>query len=60
MLYISHVVTGVWFNEMGICDSCVCVLFVYGTSGIVFNPSTNAITDYIISVKDIYPYFKSH
>ena len=37
----------------------VCVLFVPSTSGIVFNPSAGAITDYSQSAKDIDPYFKS-
>ena len=37
----------------------VCVLFVSGTSGIVFNPSAGAITDHSQSAKDIDPYFKS-
>ena len=37
----------------------VCVLFVSSTSGIVFNPSAGAITDYSQSAKDIDPYFKS-
>ena len=37
----------------------VCVLFVYGKSGIVFNPSAGAIPDHSQSAKDIDPYFKS-
>ena len=37
----------------------MCVLFVFSRSGIVFNPSTGAITDHSQSAKDIYPYFKS-
>ena len=37
----------------------VYVLFVSSRSGIVFNPSAGAITDYSQSAKDIDPYFKS-
>ena len=37
----------------------VCVLFVSSRSGIVFNPSADAITDHSQSAKDIDPYFKS-
>ena len=37
----------------------VCVLFVSSWSGIVFNPSTSAITDHSQSAKDIDPHFKS-
>ena len=37
----------------------VCVLFVSSRSGIVFNTSAGAITDYSRSAKDIDPYFKS-
>ena len=37
----------------------VSVLFVSSRSGIVFNPSTGAITDDSQSAKDIDPYFKS-
>ena len=37
----------------------VCVLFLSSRSGIVFNPSAGAITDYSQSAKDIDPYFKS-
>ena len=36
----------------------VCVLFVSRRSGIVFNPSDGAITDYNQSANDIDPYFK--
>ena len=36
----------------------VCALFVSSRSGIVFNPSAGAITDYNQSAKDIDPYFK--
>ena len=59
MAYIAHVVTGVWYGEMGISDARVCVLFVSSRSGIVFNPSADAITDHSQSAKDIDPYFKS-
>ena len=59
MAYIAHVVTGMWCGEMGICDARLCVLFVSSRSGIVFNPSADAITDYSQSAKDIDPYFKS-
>ena len=58
MAYISHVVTGVWCGEVGICDA-VCVLFVSNRSGIVFNPCASAFTDHSQSAKDIDPYFKS-
>ena len=37
----------------------VCVLFISSSSGIVFNPSTGAISDHSQSAKDIDPYFKS-
>ena len=37
----------------------VCVLFVSRGSGIVFNPSADAITDHSQSAKDIDSYFKS-
>ena len=37
----------------------VCVMFVSSRSGIVFNPSADAITDHSQSAKDIDPYFKS-
>ena len=37
----------------------VCVLFVFSRSGIIFNPSADAITDHSQSAKDINPYFKS-
>ena len=37
----------------------VCVLFVFSRSGIVFNPSAGAITDYSQSAKGRDPYFKS-
>ena len=37
----------------------VCALFVSSRSGIVFNPSTGAITDHSQSAKDKDPYFKS-
>ena len=37
----------------------VCVLFVSSSSGIVFKPSTGAITDHSQSGKDIGPYLKS-
>ena len=37
----------------------VYVLFEYGRSGIVFNPSAGAITDHNQSAKDIDPYLKS-
>ena len=37
----------------------VCVLFVSSRSGIVFNPSSGAITNHSQSAKDIDPYFKS-
>ena len=59
MAYIAHVVTGVWCGEVGICDARVYALFVSSRSGIVFNPSAGAITDYSQSAKDIDPYFKS-
>ena len=59
MAYISHVVTGVWCGEVGICDDSVCALFVSSRSGIVFIPSASAITDHSQSAKDIDPYFKS-
>ena len=59
MAYISHVVTGMWCGEVGICDDHVCVLFVSSRSDIVFNPSASAITDYSQSAKDIDQYFKS-
>ena len=38
----------------------VFILFVSNRSGIVFNPSAGAMTDYSQSAKDIDPYFKSH
>ena len=59
MAYISHVVTGVWCGEVGICYDRVCVLFVSIRSGIVFNSSASAITHHSQSAKDINPYFKS-
>ena len=59
MANITHVVTGVWYGEVGICDACVCVLFVSSMSGIVFNPTAGAISDYSQSANDIDPYFKS-
>ena len=59
MAYIAHVITGVWWSEVGICDARVCVLFVSSRSGIVFNPSASAITIHSQSAKDIDPYFKS-
>ena len=37
----------------------VCVMFVSSGSGIVFNPSTGAITIHSQSAKDIDAYFKS-
>ena len=37
----------------------VCILFVSSRSGIVFNPSAGAITDYSQSAKDKDLYFKS-
>ena len=37
----------------------VCVLSVSSRSGIVFNPSASAISDYSQFPKDIDPYFKS-
>ena len=37
----------------------VCVQFVSSRSGVVFNPSVDAITDHSQSAKDIYSYFKS-
>ena len=37
----------------------VCVLFASSRSGIAFNSSADAITDYSQSAKDIDPYFKS-
>ena len=58
MAYISHVVTGVWCDEVGICDDRVCVLFVFSRSSIVFNLSSSAITDHNQSAKYIDPYFK--
>ena len=57
MAYVSHVVTGVGCDEVGICDDRV--LFVSSRSGIVFNSSDSAITDHNMSAKDIDPYFKS-
>ena len=59
MAYISHVVTGVWCGEVGICDARVCVLFVSSRSGIVFNPIVSVITEQNQSAKDIDPYFQS-
>ena len=38
---------------------CTCVLFVSSRSGIVFNPSTGAVTDHSQSTKCIDSYFKS-
>ena len=38
---------------------CVCVLFVYSWSVIVFNQSAGVITDHSRSTKDIDPYYKS-
>ena len=38
---------------------CLCVLFVSSRSGIVFNSSASANTDYSQSAKDIDLYFKS-
>ena len=57
--YIAHVVTGVWCGGVDMCDARVCVLFVSSRSGIVFNPSTDAIIDHSQISKDIDPYFKS-
>ena len=37
----------------------VCLLFVSSRSGILFNPSADAITDHSQSAKDIDQYFKS-
>ena len=37
----------------------VCILFASSRSGIVFNPSADAIIDHSQSAKDIDPYFKS-
>ena len=59
MVYLTHEVTGVWCSEVGICDACVCILFVSSRSGIVFNPSAGAITDHSQSAKVIDSYFKS-
>ena len=59
MAYTTHVVTIVWCGAVGICDS-LCVLFVFSRSGIIFNPSVDAITDHSQSANDIDPYFKSH
>ena len=39
--------------------SLACLVFVYSTSGIVFNPCTDSITDHRQSKKIIYPYFIS-
>ena len=38
---------------------CPCVWFVSSRSGIIFNPSTGAITDHSQSAKQIHHYFKS-
>ena len=46
-------------GKVGICVAGVCVLFVSNRSGIVFNSSAGAITDYSQSAKDIDPYYKS-
>ena len=59
MAYTSHVVTRVWYGEVGICGARVCVLFVSSRSGIVFNPIVSVITDHSQSANDIDPYFKS-
>ena len=37
----------------------MCVLLVSSRSGIVYNPSADAITDHSQSAKDVDPYFKS-
>ena len=58
MEYIANVGTGVWCSEVIICDARVCIV-VSSSSGIVFNPSAGAITNYSRSAKDIDPYFKS-
>ena len=58
MAYIAHAVTGVWCGEWTYAMP-VCVLFVSSRSGIVFNPSAEAITDHSQSAKDMDPYFKS-
>ena len=58
MAYIAYIVTGVWSDDVGICDA-VCVLFVSRRSDIVFNQSSGAITDHSQSAKDIDQYFKS-
>ena len=60
MAYIAHVVTGVCCGEVKWAYAMpVCVLFVSIRSGIVFNPSADAITDHSQSAKNIDPYFKS-
>ena len=53
-------------THIGVVDAYVltfvkseCVLFVPSTLGIIFNPSTGAITDHSQSAKDIDLYFKS-
>ena len=56
MAYIAHVVSGVWCGKVGIFDARVCESFVSSTSGIVFNPSIDAITDHSQSAKDTDPY----
>ena len=45
MAYIAHVVTGVWCDEVCIYAMSVCLLFVSGRSGMVFNLSASAITE---------------
>ena len=59
MAYIAHVVTGVWWSNVGICNARVCTVFVSSRSGIVFNPSAGSITDHSQSAKETDPYFKS-
>ena len=56
MVYIAHVVTGVRYSDVGICDARVCTVFV---SGIIFNPRVGSITNHSQSAKDIDPYFKA-
>ena len=55
MAYIAHVVTGVWYGEVGIAMP-VCVLFVFNRSDVIFNPSFDATTDHSQSVKNLDPY----
>ena len=57
MAYIAHVVTGVCYGAVSICDTRL-LLFVSSRSGIVFNPSAGVITDHNQSANDIDPYFK--